>query len=658
MGFNEAAGNFQTSNFGRGGTANDAIQADAQDGDGRNANYLNNANFQTTGVDGSAARVQMYMWSGPNPRRDGDLDASIVFHELTHGTSIRMHGGTGALGGLQSGGMGEGWSDFFALSLLSHATDNPRAPYAFGPYSTYLLFSATYTSNYYYGIRRYPYCADTAFSPFTFADIDPNQISLPAFPPRNTLHDNAAGEVHNIGEVWCNMLMDARAAVWAADGPSANRAFLQTVTDAMALSVSSPTFSQARDVILQADLVNHAGAHRIPLWTAFAHRGLGFGAVSPPVNTSTGVVESFLTPFRAQFDYPDGLPTHLDPGVPATFRVNITAADTVSPVIIALTPGTERLLLAVNGAPAVSIPLTQTAPNQFTATIPAQPCRTLVRFNFTVGTSMGDRGDPPAGSYALAVSGGVAAPFFADDFETDTGNWTIGPNTAVSTAAGTGIWTRGDPVGTAAQPEDDHTPGAGVNCWFTGQGDVGGQVGAHDVDGGYTTLVSPAYDLSTLADARISYWRWYSNGAGNAPYSDVFRVDVSTDNGGTWLNAETIGPASSPDTNPGWRFASWSLSGLGLAPTSGVRLRFTADDAGSGSIVEAAIDDLTIESLTCINPTTCPADFNHDGAASVQDIFDFLTAFFANSPAADVNNSTSVTVQDIFDYLAAYFTGC
>lgn len=54
----------------------------------------------------------------------------------------------------------------------------------------------------------------------------------------------------------------------------------------------------------------------------------------------------------------------------------------------------------------------------------------------------------------------------------------------------------------------------------------------------------------------------------------------------------------------------------------------------------------------------CPADFNHSGAVSVQDIFDFLVAYFAGDPAADFNASGVVSVQDVFDFLAAYFVGC
>jgi hypothetical protein len=59
------------------------------------------------------------------------------------------------------------------------------------------------------------------------------------------------------------------------------------------------------------------------------------------------------------------------------------------------------------------------------------------------------------------------------------------------------------------------------------------------------------------------------------------------------------------------------------------------------------------------NPTLCcPANFNGTGGLSVQDIFDFLAAYFAGLFTADFNHSMSITVQDIFDFLAAYFAGC
>jgi len=54
----------------------------------------------------------------------------------------------------------------------------------------------------------------------------------------------------------------------------------------------------------------------------------------------------------------------------------------------------------------------------------------------------------------------------------------------------------------------------------------------------------------------------------------------------------------------------------------------------------------------------CSADFNFSGAISVQDLFDFLAAWFAHDPRADFNGVNSVSVQDLFDFLAAWFAGC
>ena len=106
--------------------------------------------------------------------------------------------------------------------------------------------------------------------------------------------------------------------------------------------------------------------------------------------------------------------------------------------------------------------------------------------------------------------------------------------------ATTGVWTLVDPIGTAAQPEDDHTVGGSL-CFVTGQGSPGGSLGENDVDGGITTLLSPPIDVSLTADPYIGYWRWYNNSAGSNT-DDVFTVDVSADGGATWVNVETLGP--------------------------------------------------------------------------------------------------------------------
>lgn len=84
-------------------------------------------------------------------------------------------------------------------------------------------------------------------------------------------------------------------------------------------------------------------------------------------------------------------------------------------------------------------------------------------------------------------------------------------------------------------------------------------------------------------------------------------------------------------------------------PQSATRFRWFNDGlaiAVQSEVVVPATTHLLIESF-------CLADFNQSGAASVQDVLDFLTAYFLNDQDADVNESGAVSNQDIFEFLAA-----
>jgi hypothetical protein len=95
------------------------------------------------------------------------------------------------------------------------------------------------------------------------------------------------------------------------------------------------------------------------------------------------------------------------------------------------------------------------------------------------------------------------------------------------------------------------------------------------------------------------------------------------------------------------------LSGSG-ACCSGGGCVLTAAAACSGSFQGAGTSCGPIN-----NPTTCcPANFNLSGGLSVQDVFDFLDAWFAQDPRADFDDSSTVQVQDIFEFLGAWFAGC
>ncbi|TPX70025.1 hypothetical protein SpCBS45565_g01999 [Spizellomyces sp. 'palustris'] len=296
-GFDEKAGNFQHDNLGRGGKGGDTVIANAQDGSG-----YNNANFATP-PDGRQPRMRMYVWDVTRPFRDGDLEGGIVMHEYCHGLSIRLTGGpmnVGCLGWGESGGMGEGWGDFFATVTRTTPNSTRHDNFGMGEYA-----------NGGYGIRKYKYSTDKSINPSTYGFI-----TRPGY-----------WGVHAKGEVWAEILYEVFWNLvdkhgfdpdWFNTGykvsPSethyrdfrtgqlqprrkdpkqktkgGNIIALQLVVDGMKLQPCYPTFVDARDAILQADELNNDGENICAIWEAFAKRGLG-------VDAKNGGKESFKVP--------------------------------------------------------------------------------------------------------------------------------------------------------------------------------------------------------------------------------------------------------------------------------------------------------------------------------------------------------------------------
>ncbi|HEV7474712.1 MAG TPA: M36 family metallopeptidase [Pyrinomonadaceae bacterium] len=304
LGFNEAAGNFQQTNFSGMGVGGDRVLAEAQDG-----GDVDNANFATP-PDGTSGRAQMYIFTGPTIDRDGDLDAEVLMHELSHGTSNRLIGNGAGLNWDPGAGMGEGWSDFYALSLLNNTNaDDPNGKYASGAYATYKLSGLPFLDNYVYGIRRFPYSTNNSINPLTWADVDQVTNNLSGGIPTSTINFNGGGalEVHNVGEVWAMTLWEVRSRIIAAnanDVPTGNNKTLQLVTDALKLTPISPSFTDARDAIVNADCAANACANEPSIWGGFADRGLGYNASAPlgislSMNACShmAVKESFLSPY-------------------------------------------------------------------------------------------------------------------------------------------------------------------------------------------------------------------------------------------------------------------------------------------------------------------------------------------------------------------------
>jgi ELWxxDGT repeat protein len=507
LGFTESAGNFQTDNFGRGGFGNDAVQADAQDGSG-----TNNANFSTP-ADGSPGRMQMYIWTGPNPDRDSDFDNDIIIHEYGHGVSNRLVGGGVGISAWQPRGMGEGWSDFLAVTMLAQEGDDLHGNYAMGGYSTLLL--SNISTNYYFGIRRFPYGPDRTKSPLTYRDIDPTQ-ALPhtgvPLCPRYSSANASPDQYHAQGEVWCNMLWEVRHNLVSKHGYAVgNQRALQIVIDGMKLAPANPTFIQSRDGIIQAALVAFP-ADMGEVWSGFAKRGIGSGASGPANSTTTGVVESYSVPDALQIDDRNGWNIVGDKGGPFTPASNVLVVSNTSGSAINWTAATGAPWLAVSPssgtlAAGASAPLTFTT--QASSVAPGYHGTDLVFTNSTSGLSQRT-------SVRLEVRSPLVQLFdlSSDPGWTRAGEWAFGTPTGGGGAAGGG-------TGNA-----DPTSGA-----------TGSSVFGVNLSGNHSaTVAGPHYltsapvNLQNRVQTRLRFKRWLNSASVTASRNTV---EVSTD-GTTW----------------------------------------------------------------------------------------------------------------------------
>lgn len=172
-----------------------------------------------------------------------------------------------------------------------------------------------------------------------------------------------------------------------------------------------------------------------------------------------------------------------------------------------------------------------------------------------------------------------------ETFEAGPAGWTGGSGGDTATS---GQWIWADPVGSASgtvQPEDDHSV-PGDLCWVTGNApSATSGVGTADVDDGWTTLLTPLFDLSGLTNPAVSYWRWFSNDAGTPAAPDTLRVDITNNAGLDWVPVERLTTSVAAWTEVVVRVSDY------VTPTSLMRVRFVAEDVGVGSIVECAIDD-------------------------------------------------------------------
>lgn len=333
-----------------------------------------------------------------------------------------------------------------------------------------------------------------------------------------------------------------------------------------------------------------------------------------------------------KFTFPNGLPALAFPNGGPTVAVN------VAPLAGSPVPNTGKLFYRFGNAGAFTqVAMTQGAPNEYTVALPAGACGSTLQMYFGAeATGSGlvtTPGSAPAAIYSVPVAY-TQSVVFSDDFETNTG-WTY--STAGDTAS-SGLWTRNDPNGTAAQPENDHTAGAGTMCAFTGQGSPGGTLGEADVDNGITTLTSPVVDGSGADDLWVSAWVWYSNDKGANPNSDTLPVQVSNNGGTSWTTLQTISASTTS-----WVQYSWKLDDF-VPLTSNMKIRFRAQDADPQSLVEVAVDDVVFTGFGCT--AVLAGDVNNDGAVNGADITVVL-GNWGGTGSGDANGDGTVDGSDI-----------
>lgn len=342
-------------------------------------------------------------------------------------------------------------------------------------------------------------------------------------------------------------------------------------------------------------------------------------------------------PEPIQFQFPQPVP-ELIPPAGVTIEVNLV----LQPGVVVV-PATEKLLVSIDGVESV-YPLAQTGATSYRANVPAKACGTEGGLAFRAQEGGGEIfRSPQTGYYDIAWATGTDVS--ADDaLEGSVAGWTVG---AAGDSATTGLWTCVDPNGTAAQPEDDHTA-SGTKCFVTGQGTVGGTVGEADVDGGLTTLISPSLDATQVASPILSFFYAFNNTGGSNPGEDPFTVSLSGNNGSTWTTILTT-----TTTTAGWTEFRVPIATI-MAPTAAMKLRFQAVDAGvGGSIVEAAVDDISILGYDCAPPTV-PGDINADGIVNGQDLTLLLGQWGASGGPADINGDGIVDGQDLATLVSAW----
>ena len=315
LGFTESAWNAQLHNFGVGTAEGDPLIGMVQAGAVSHGppTYAGRDNaFMRTLPDGTPSQSAMFLWQ-PIPGAfyapcvDGDYDMAVIGHEYGHMIENRMIGKGSNRVGFHAGAMGESFGDFVSMEQLNEYNLVPGGDlaWAVGPYVT---------GNHSRAIRNYNMAWPSAGTfPQPGREVKVNPLNFGAVG-----YDIVGPQVHADGEIWSatnkgirDLYVDRYGQGGSglqqecADGDRppeecpGNRRWIQTVFDAMLLMPVAPTFLDARDAYLAADLLRFGGANQDLLWLGFARRGFGQNAATTGTQ-DTEPVASYESPLHGE----------------------------------------------------------------------------------------------------------------------------------------------------------------------------------------------------------------------------------------------------------------------------------------------------------------------------------------------------------------------
>ena len=430
--------------------------------------------------------------------------------------------------------------------------------------------------------------------------------------------------IHSCGQLLSGSVWDTREALQSTLGDAALAYVSQLTVNSILLHTGTGINPSITIDFLTLDDDDATIANSTPNYAEIA---AGFGVHNMPAPELALVA----------FLLPEGTPSVVSPsgGDSITVEIQPVSDDPIA--------GTG-VMKVVSGGGLLTVPLVPSGvQDRYLATFPATECGSSIEFYFEVQTQGGQIVRFPDGAPAERLTTFSAESLeivFADDFETDKG-WTVVNGGGLTD----GAWDRGIPAGGCDRGDPPADGDGSGRCFLTDNAD-----GNSDVDGGFTRLVSPLMNPAAEG-AIISYRRWYSNTFGAAPEADIFEVDVSDDGGATWVSLEVVGPAG-PEVDGGWFEKQFDLTALpNFELNDQFRIRFTASDLGSGSVVEAGVDGVQLLNVDC-TPISVPGDVNGDGVADFNDLLSVLAAFGPCSGCpADLDGNGQVDFTDLLEML-------